>query len=117
MSARAQTARGYRLKPAPRSRGGRSASRVHWDKIGRVLMVLVLFVVLALYVGPTINFLDAWRDSRAEQAQLEQLKADNAELRARSLTLSDPDAAENAARKLGMVAQGERSYVIRGLND
>ena len=39
----AQAARGYRLRPAPRARGrGRPASRVRWDKVGRVALVLVL---------------------------------------------------------------------------
>jgi cell division protein FtsB len=34
----------------------------------------------------------------------------------RQLAEQTPDAAERAARKLGMVASGEGSYVVRGLN-
>jgi cell division protein FtsB len=112
MSARAQAARGYRLRPAPR-RGGRAASRIRWDKLGRVVLVIVLFAVLASYVSPAVNFVDAWRDSRAERTQLQDLQREYAELRSRAATLDGPDAAERAARQLGMVAPGERSYVIK----
>ena len=116
MSARAQAARGYRMRPAPR-RGGRSArSRIHWDKLGRVLLVLVFFLVLAWYVNPAMNFFDAWHDSRAERQNLVELRAENSELRERAAGLEGPDAEERAARRLGMVAEGERSYVIRGLD-
>lgn len=104
------------MRPAPRARGGgRAASRVHWDKVGRVVLVLVFFAVLASYVGPAINVLDAWRDSRSEHANLADLRAENATLRQRIATLGGPDAAERGARKVGMVALGEGSYVIRGL--
>lgn len=101
------------MRPAPRARG-RGASRVHWDKVGRVVLVLVFFAVLASYVGPAINFLDAWRDSRTEHANLAGLREENAKLRQRIATLGGPDAAERGARKVGMVALGEGSYVIRG---
>ena len=105
------------MRPAPRSRaGGRPASRVHWDKVGRVVLVLVLFAVLASYISPAINFLDAWRDSRAEHANLADLREENAKLKERIATLGGPDAAERGARKVGMVSPGEGSYVIRGLD-
>jgi cell division protein FtsB len=116
MSSRAQAARGYRMRTAPRTRRrGRPASRIHWDKVGRVALVLVLGAVLVSYVSPAINFLDAWRDSRAEHAGLEELRTENANLRERITTLDREDAAERGARKAGMVAEGEASYVIRGL--
>ena len=117
MSARAQASRGYRLRPAPRSRRrGGGASRIHWDKVGRVALVLVLVAICVSYVKPALNFLDAWQDSKAEHASL-----DGAAVREReaacsgSSTLDGPDAAERAARKLGMVSPGEGSYVVRGL--
>ena len=116
MSARAQAARGYRLRPAPRKAGGRGASRIRWDRLGRVALVIVLFAILASYINPVVNLVDAWRDSHAERASLEDLRQENVKLRERLAVLDGPDAAERAARKLGMVAPGERSYVIRGLN-
>jgi cell division protein FtsB len=100
------------MRPAPR-RGGRRTSRIRWDKLGRVVLVIVLVAVLASYIGPALNFVDAWQDSRSEHSQLQQLQRENAQLRARAATLDGPDAAERAARSLGMVAPGERSYVIK----
>ena len=116
MTARTQAARGYRLRPAPRSRSqGRPATRIHWDRLGRIVLVIVLFAVLALYVGPAMHFLDAWRDSHAEQSRLIELREQNANLKARAASLNEPGAAEQAARKLGMVAPGERAYEVKGL--
>jgi cell division protein FtsB len=116
MSSRAQAARGYRMRPAPRSkRAARSASRIHWDKVGRVALVLVLAAVLISYIGPVVNFVDAWGDSRAERAAVVELKAENAKLQQRVATLDGDDAAVRAARRAGMVAPGEKPYQVRGL--
>ena len=112
MSARAHAAPRYRARPAPRS-ARRNPSRIRWDKLGRVVLVIVLLLVLASYVNPLVNFVDAWRDSRAERVQLQQLQEQNQELRAKGAALSGPDAAEREARRLGMVAGDERSYVIK----
>jgi cell division protein FtsB len=113
MTTRAQTA-GYRLRPTPRRRTrGRPASRVHWDKVGRVALVIVLFLVLASYISPTLKFFDAWRDARSEHSVLEQQRAENARLRQRIANLSSPEAAERAARKQGLVTLGEKPYTIK----
>ncbi|MGH2824907.1 MAG: septum formation initiator family protein [Thermoleophilaceae bacterium] len=40
---------------------------------------------------------------------------DNRELKRRVRALRDPGALEREARRLGMVRQGERAYVIEGL--
>jgi cell division protein FtsB len=85
---------------------------VDWERVSRVALVLVLFAILVLYVNPVVNFIDAWRDSHAESEQLAELKSENATLRERAEILSEPDAAERGARKLGLVEPGERSVVI-----
>jgi cell division protein FtsB len=113
VSARAQP--GYRLRPAPRSRRKTGASRIQWDRVGRIALVLVLAAILASYVKPALNFFDAWRDSKTEHASLAQLTKENQQLKQRVTQIQGPDAAERAARKLGMVAAGEGSYVVRGL--
>jgi cell division protein FtsB len=107
------SSRAYRIAPR-RQNAGRPASRVDWERIGRVSLVLILFVILVLYINPVVNFVDAWRDSGAESAQLEDLKQENQELRARAQTLEHSDAAELGARSLGMVNPDERSVVICG---
>ena len=107
------SARAYRVAPRRRARG-RPASRIHWDKLGRVVLVIVLFGILLSYVNPAVNFIDAWRDSRTQRSELAGASAASAITWRPGLPRSkDSDAAVRAARKLGMVAEGERSYVIR----
>lgn len=117
MSTRAQAERGYRLKPAPRTRARGGASRIQWDRVGRVVLVLVLAVICISYIGPSLNFLDAWRDSKAEHASLTDLRSENTKLKQRLANLQGPDAAERGARKIGMTAVGEGAYVVRGLKN
>ena len=107
------SSRAYRI--APRQPGARRpASRVDWERLGRISLVVILFVILILYINPVVNFVDAWRDSGAEKAQLVELKQENQELRSRAETLEHSDAAELGARSLGMVQPDERSVVICG---
>jgi cell division protein FtsB len=115
VSTRAQAARGYRLRPARRSSRGRG-SRIQWDRVGRVALVLVLALICISYVGPSLNFIDAWKDAKAEHQSLTELRAENEELRKRLGNLEGPDAAERGARKIGMVLPGEGAFVVRGLN-
>ena len=83
-----------------------------WERFGRISLVLVLFAIVVLYVNPVVNFVDAWRDSRAESEQLAELKVENRELLERAATLDQSGAAERGARMQGMVTPDERSVVI-----
>jgi cell division protein FtsB len=105
------SSRAYRVAPRRRT-AARPASRVDWERVGRISLVLVLFAILVLYVNPVVNFVDAWRDSRSESTQLAELKAENKQLTERAATLDSPDAAERGARMQGMVQPDERSVVI-----
>jgi cell division protein FtsB len=108
------SARAYRVAPR-RSAAGRRKSRIHWDRLGRIVLVLVLFAILIGYVNPLLNFVGAWRSSHAEQSQLQALRREKSHLAAKAASLRDPSTAAEEARRLGMVAPGERGYVIRGL--
>jgi cell division protein FtsB len=103
---------GYRVAPR---RGPSRASRIRWDRLGRVVLVLVIFVVLASYISPTLNVFDTWRESNAAESRLSTLKAENDRLERQNRELGQPSAAVAEARKLGMVAPGEQAYVIDGL--
>lgn len=92
-------------------------SRVRWDRVGRVALVLVLFGVLVSYLNPVVNLVDAWRDSKAGEQHLTQLKAENASLREQVERAGNTATLEREARKLGMVKPGERAYVIEGLGE
>ncbi|HKJ35091.1 MAG TPA: septum formation initiator family protein [Solirubrobacterales bacterium] len=106
----------YRARIAPRKGGARgAASRIKWDKVGRVALVIVLFAVLASYVRPAISLFETWQEAGAAEERLVELKAENKRLQARSAELKTPAAALREARKLGMVGAGEQAYVIKGL--
>ena len=89
---------------------------MRWDRVGRVALVLVLFGVLVSYFNPVVNLIDAWRDSKAGEQQLVQLKQENQDLRGQIDRAQSPAALEQEARKLGMVKPGERAYVVHGLD-
>lgn len=105
----------YRARVVERGSRGSRASRIRWDRFGRVVLVLVLFGVLASYVSPTLDVFDTWRESRAAETQLGEVKAENARLERQLRSLEGPAAAVAEARKLGMVAPSEQAYVIDGL--
>ena len=115
MASRAATAPAYRLRPSPR-RGSRGrASRIRWDKLGRVLLVLVIFGVLASYVGPLMGLLGAWTEKGSAAPELTQLRHENASQKAQAAATKGRPDATIAARRLGMVSPGERSYVVKGV--
>jgi cell division protein FtsB len=105
----------HRYRVAPRNGRQGGGSRIRWDRLGRVVLVVVIFAVLASYVSPTLNVFDTWRDSKAAEERLATLKAENERLVRQNRELDEPTAAVAEARKLGMVAPGEQAYVIDGL--
>jgi cell division protein FtsB len=92
-------------------------SRIRWDRVGRVALVLVLFGVMVSYLNPLVNLVDAWRDSKASEERLIELRAKHDKLTQQVRDAGTPLVLEREARKLGMVRPGERAYVVRGLGD
>lgn len=80
-------------------------------------LVLVLFGVAVSYLNPVVNLVDAWRDSKAGEERLAELKGQNQRLTAEVERAGTSASMEREARKLGMVTPGERAYVIEGLGD
>lgn len=114
------TARSYAApRRAPRRRVQRRVgpSRVRWDRIGRVALVLVLFGVLVSYLNPLVNLFDAWQGSKASQQQLTDLKQEKAQLTQQLRDASSPATLVREARKLGMVRVGEHAYVVHHLGN
>ena len=112
MAARAYAARGPR-----RVRRRAGPSRIRWDKLGRILLVLVLFGVLVSYLNPLVNLLEAWQGSKSSDAELARLKQERVELTNRLREVSSPATLEREARRLGMVKPGEHAYIVRGLGN
>jgi cell division protein FtsB len=121
MAARAQAARtatGPRRRPAARKRrpAARSgASRVNWDRVGRIALTVVLAAVLYSYLNPAIDFVKTYTATTAAKAQLHELQHENTRLHNRVQSAGDPVVVDRMARAQGMVAAGETPVVVQGL--
>ncbi len=105
----------YRARVAPRGTRGSRGSRIRWDRFGRVVLVLVLFIVIASYVGPSLHVFESWRESKGAEASLAELKVENAELTRKAKALESDAAVMAEARKLGLVDSSEQAYVLDGI--
>src|SRR5436190_20003814 len=104
-------------RPSRRRAGRRvGPSRIRWDRLGRIALVLVLFAVMVSYLNPLVNLLQAWQGSKSSDAQLVQLKQQKVELSGELREASSPATLEREARKLGMVKPGEHAYIVHGLS-
>ena len=95
-----------------RASHARRRSGIRWDRLGRIALLSVLGVILLLYISPAKHWIEQSGTASAQKQELEELTAENARLRQRAKELRDPAALEREARRLGMVRQGERAYVI-----
>lgn len=104
-------------RPAPRRRPAarRGASRVNWDRVGRIALTLVLAAVLYSYLNPAIDFVKTYTATTAAKAKLHELQHDNTRLHNRIQSAGDPLVVNRLARGQGMVAAGETPVVVRGL--
>jgi cell division protein FtsB len=120
MAASAHTARRpstVRRRPAARkARPGarRSPSRIKWDRLGRVVLTLVLAAVLYSYLHPTISFFETYTGTSAAKSKRHQLLQENRALHQRIQSSKDPQVIEREARGQGMVAEGETPVIIGG---
>ena len=107
-----------RAKPRAKPRavaGGRRGAGIRWDRISRLALLGVMFVLLMLFIGPARSYVSTWQKSKHERAVVTGLKRENARLRARRAALTHPAVLEREARGLGMTRPGEKVFVLRGL--
>jgi cell division protein FtsB len=88
---------------------------IRWDRLGRLALLGTLVVILMLYVSPARHWLQQSSTAGAQRQELDELTKERNQLKQRVKALRDPGALEREARRLGMVRQGERAYVIEGL--
>jgi cell division protein FtsB len=88
---------------------------IRWDRLGRLALLGTLVVILLLYVSPAKHWLQQSSTASAHRNELRDLTAENKQLKQRVRALKDPGALEQEARRMGMVRQGERAYVIEDL--
>ncbi len=105
-------------RPAPRRRpGARSTpSRIKWDRVGRIALVLVLFAVAYSYLNPAINLFDTYRSTGAAKEEFHVLLKENKRLHRSIQSADEPPVVAATARKQGMVAEGETPFVLHGLS-
>jgi cell division protein FtsB len=104
-------------RPRPRKVALRRAPklRVRWDRAGRIGLLVVLAVVVGLYVQHTLAYLSTSSQASQQQAIVDRLSRENADLERRQKSLADAATIVRDARALGMVRPGERPYVITGV--
>jgi cell division protein FtsB len=93
----------------------RIASRVRWDRIGRVGLLVVLCVVAGLYVQQALAYLAVRSQANRQRGIVHELTRANASLRAQQRSLNSPATIVRDARALGMVRVGEHPYEVTGL--
>ncbi len=102
-------------RPAPRRRPAarRGASRIQWDRVGRIALSLVLVAVLYSYLNPAIDLVKTYTATTAAKAELHRTLAENKRLHRLVQGSDDPAVLDAKARGQGMVLPGEVPYVIR----
>ena len=108
-------------RPAARRPGARpgprkSKSRIKWDRVGRIALVLVLFAVAYSYLNPAINLFETYQSTTAAKAEFHKLLQENKRLHRSIQSSGAPAVVAAAARKQGMVAEGETTFVLHGLS-
>jgi cell division protein FtsB len=88
---------------------------IRWDRVGRVFLLGVLFAILTMYASPLQRWITQHRTASEDSAQLQQLEAQNHQLKANIRALQQPQAIERVARSFGMVKPGEVPFVVEGL--
>jgi hypothetical protein len=83
--------------------------------IGRLVAVLVLVVIAALYVEPVQKYLRVSHDLTAQQARVAALERREAALATRRAELGTRPALVQLARACGWIFPGEVAVVVRGL--
>src|SRR4051812_17935165 len=110
------------MPSASASRARRPATRsplrfaaVRWDRLGRVALLCVLVGLAFLYIKPATSYFAARGQARTHAAEVRALERERDGLIARRRALKRPAVLERAARRLGYVRPGERSYIVRDL--
>jgi cell division protein FtsB len=89
--------------------------RVRWDRLGRMTLLFVGVLLLALYVNPLRTYVATRQEASTKRAEVAKLQHEHEALVRRQATLRRPGSIETEARRLGMVRPTERAYAVKGL--
>ena len=90
----------------------RPTHTIQWQKVGRLALLFVLFVILLLYIRPVTHWVQQRETAAHSRADLQALQEEHKRLTGRLEQLSGPGAVEREARRMGMVRPGERPFVV-----
>src|SRR4051794_30025612 len=90
----------------------RPRSSIQWHKVGRLALLFTLFVIVLLYIRPVAHWVQQRQTAAHSQADLRDLQREHDRLETRLHELSGTGAIERQARRMGMVRDGERPYVV-----
>ena len=93
----------------------RRRSTIRWDRVGRFGLAAMLGVILLLYISPAKHWIEQSQTADEQNTELRDLTREHRRLVRQVRTLDSPGALEREARRLGMVREGERAYVIENL--
>jgi cell division protein FtsB len=78
-------------------------------------MLCVLVVLAYLYLSAGIRLLSTWHEARGASAKVATMEREHKTLERQHEALGSPGTVEAQARRLGMMKQGERPYIVSGL--
>jgi cell division protein FtsB len=78
-------------------------------------MLFVAAALLYLYMSAGIHMLSTWSQSRHDSASVAAMERENVVLKRQHDVLGRRGTLEEEARRLGMIKQGEKSYIVSGL--
>jgi cell division protein FtsB len=105
------------MRPAPRPRRvplRSSVVRVRWERVGRIVLLVVLMAVMGLYAERALSYVSTREQASQARAVYVQTAREHHALQSQRRSLSDPATIARRARALGMTRPGEQSYVITG---
>ena len=91
------------------------APRVRWDRLGRMALLAVGVLLVALYVNPLRTYVATQREASTKRAEVAELRREHDALVRRQTVLRRAGSVETEARGLGMVKRTERAFVVKGL--
>lgn len=104
-----------RRRPAARRRPGarNGASRVNWERVGRIALTLVLAAVIYSYLNPVIDFVKTYRATSEARVGFHEALRENKRLHWQVQHADDPIVLDERARGQGLVGSGDTPIVVR----
>jgi len=93
----------------PRARAHRSTIILRW------CVVAVLGFVALLYYRPLANYAETRAELNEREAEVRELRAERERLDARLARSSTVEALSREARRIGLVREGERLFIVKGI--